>query len=142
MQRALVLIAPPSLSLEQMRQRLVLDASLAIAWAEDGDLEVRTTSDPKNYVSVGPAPDRELAIRDYSESDELDEGFRATVADQEFIVLLANSMPLLRRVARAALELSGPAAWVDDDYGHVIQAQSFLSRLDRDPEWNLRAETE
>ena len=141
MQRTLVVIVPPSFRLDDFRRELTADPSLRTTANDEGGLDVRSALDSASYVFVDGAPERQLAVDDYRDNDELDESFRATVADKEFVILIASSMDLLRRITRRLLESSGTAgSWVDDDYGHVVPADRFLVRLAAEPEWNLIAQ--
>ncbi len=149
MQRGICLFVASSIDVDVIERLLRGHAGWRVSRDEfseqvDGQftgLDVRLREDTDYYVFVGPTPVPELGIEDYMESTELDPEFRAHVSELAIIVLLSNSVPLLKRVAIEVLEhcrATQAESWMDDDYGNVRSGGEVLSMLSRQPDWDLR----
>jgi hypothetical protein len=138
MQRTLVLIVPAAFQRTELENRLRAAGNRVNNTGEE--LEVREP-ESTSYVLIAHSTERDLAVQDYLENDELGEAFRASVADCDFFVLMANSLPFLRTVVGVVLEylseLDGDA-WLDDDYGAVLAMREVAGRLAANPSWDFR----
>jgi len=140
MQRAAVLIVPSSFVLDELKSKIKNISRVSVSKGDtETEFEVRYNEQQFSYVIIDYAPERDLAIEDYSDSDDLDAALRSSLADCEFIVLLSNSLDLLKLVVdmalRYAIGLGG--SWLDDNHGHVLEARVVLGRLEAEPEWDL-----
>ncbi len=138
MQRAAVLIVPPTFRINQLEQRLrAISEILVSSGDQEGELKVVLEGVPRSYVFVTLTTSlRSLAVESYADDDELDRDLRPLLPQYEFVVLLGNSLELLKSVARVALESATELgdAWFDDDHGHVLKAHVVLTRLESEPE--------
>ncbi len=149
MQRAIGLIVASSIDVDVIERLLrghdgwsvSREEVMAQIGGQLTELEVRLRKDTDYYVLVGPAPVPEIDVEDYMENTALDPEFRAHVSELSIIVMMSNSLPLLKRVIVEVLEhcrATLAESWMDDDFGNVRSGGEVLSMLSRQPDWDLR----
>jgi hypothetical protein len=93
------------------------------------------------FVSIAEL-DSVIAATEYAENEDLPEKFRRVVNESSFYLASFNSLGLIKDVMRELLLAFGGSldtSWIDDDYGRIIPAATFLYKLTSDSEWDWRS---
>src|SRR5436305_13143700 len=97
MQRSVVLMASLPFDFSSLRVEMERIVDLHVTDQKQGaGLEARFRHDPHEYIFLSRVADRELAIDTYIEFDDVSPDFLEQVCSLDFIVMLTNSLNLLR----------------------------------------------
>jgi hypothetical protein len=96
---------------------------------------------PECWVSINPTGNPDDAIDWYRGSEELDPDFQEALINSTFFTISFTDFSLVKSVVTEILgKLSGclNQCWVDDDYGHILKGNIFLTNALNIANWDWR----
>ena len=143
MSKATILVCPPDVQISEL-SNILKERWHSHHWftpQTSPALQIQEVGQGTSYLSVDELGPAEEVTRDYEENDDLPLKIRSKLRGKKYYLLTFNDERLfMEAIILILLRLSSHLddMWLDNDYGMLIPAGTFLEESARNPAWEWR----